>query len=140
MVPAVRIVVTGGSGFIGRQLAERLLAAGHQLHLLGRAPKKGLPASAEFSPWDPLAGTPPKTVIEGSDAIIHLAGEPVGQRWTEERLLGAREPRLRAGVPREALRLVWPRPDEPMAVARALDDLRAQCDGAPGHAGAECHA
>ena len=84
MVPAMRIVVTGGSGFVGRQLAERLLAAGHQLHLLGRAPKKGLPAAAEFSPWDPLAGTPPKTVIEGSDAVIHLAGEPLAQRWTEE--------------------------------------------------------
>jgi len=80
----VRIVVTGWSGFIGRQLAERLLAGGHQVHLLGRAPKKGLPPAAEFSPWDPLAGTPPKSAIEAADAIVHLAGEPVAQRWTAE--------------------------------------------------------
>jgi quinol-cytochrome oxidoreductase complex cytochrome b subunit/coenzyme F420-reducing hydrogenase delta subunit len=64
----------------------------------------------------------------------------LGQRWTEERLLGIREPRLRAGVPREALRVVWPRPAEPRAVARSLDDLRAQCDGAAGRAEVECHA
>jgi len=64
----------------------------------------------------------------------------LGQRWTEERLLGIREPRLRAGVPREALRVVWPRPGKPRGVARALDDLRAQCDGSPGRAEVECDA
>ena len=64
----------------------------------------------------------------------------LGQRWTEERLLGLREPRLRAGVPREALRVVWPTPGEPMAVAHALDALRVQLDGRPGRTGAECHA
>lgn len=64
----------------------------------------------------------------------------IGQRWTEERLLGIREPRLRAGVSREALRVVWPTPAEPMAVARALDALRRLCDSAAGRAEAECHA
>jgi coenzyme F420-reducing hydrogenase delta subunit len=64
----------------------------------------------------------------------------LGQRWTEERLLGMREPRLRAGVPREALRVVWPGPGEPMAVARALDDLRRQCGAAASRAEAGCHA
>ncbi|MDE2297981.1 MAG: hydrogenase iron-sulfur subunit [Burkholderiales bacterium] len=47
-----------------------------------------------------------------------------GQRWTEERLRGEREPHLRAGVPRPRLRVVWPTPSEPRAVARALDELR----------------
>ena len=47
-----------------------------------------------------------------------------GQRWTEERLRGEREPRLRAGVPRERLRVVWPTTGEPSAVADALDQLR----------------
>jgi coenzyme F420-reducing hydrogenase delta subunit/ferredoxin len=63
----------------------------------------------------------------------------LGQRWTEERLLGAREPRLRAGVSREALRVVWPRPGEPRAVARALDDLRTHGETEAGRGEAECH-
>jgi coenzyme F420-reducing hydrogenase delta subunit/ferredoxin len=48
----------------------------------------------------------------------------LGQRWTEERLDGAREPHLREGVPRARLRLVWPRSGDPLAVGRALDELR----------------
>ncbi|MEO7114770.1 MAG: hydrogenase iron-sulfur subunit, partial [Caldimonas sp.] len=52
----------------------------------------------------------------------------LGQRWTEERLAALREPRLRSSVPREALRVVWPRPGEPMEVTRALDELRTQQD------------
>ena len=47
-----------------------------------------------------------------------------GQRWTEERLIGLREPHLRASVPRERLRLVWPVGSDPSAFARALDQLR----------------
>jgi ferredoxin len=64
----------------------------------------------------------------------------LGQRWIEQRLLGEREPHLRAGVAREALRVVWPRPAEPMAVARALDALRGQCDSAADRTGVERHA
>lgn len=63
----------------------------------------------------------------------------LGQRWTEERLLGVREPRLRADSPRDALRVVWPSPGEPMAVARALDELRLRCDSAAHPAEAACH-
>ncbi|MEP7301144.1 MAG: hydrogenase iron-sulfur subunit [Caldimonas sp.] len=54
----------------------------------------------------------------------------LGQRWTQERLAAVREPRLRATVPRAALRVVWPRPGQPMEVARALDELRTQRDRA----------
>ncbi|MDL2338641.1 MAG: hydrogenase iron-sulfur subunit [Pseudomonadota bacterium] len=49
----------------------------------------------------------------------------LGQRWTEERLRGVREPHLRTAVPRERLQVVWPTPGEPQAAARALDALRA---------------
>ena len=61
----------------------------------------------------------------------------LGQRWTEQRLLGLREPHLRAGVAGEALRVVWPSPGEPGAVERALDALRRQSDHVARRAGAE---
>jgi uncharacterized protein (TIGR01777 family) len=80
----MRILVTGGSGFLGRRLCAGLLEAGHELLLLGRAPKRGMPAAAEFATWNPESGPPPAAAIEGAEAIIHLAGEPVGQRWTGE--------------------------------------------------------
>ncbi len=63
----------------------------------------------------------------------------LGQRWTEERLLGVREPRLRADAPREALRVVWPSPGAPTAVAQALDELRLRCDSGAQRADAACH-
>jgi coenzyme F420-reducing hydrogenase delta subunit/Fe-S-cluster-containing hydrogenase component 2 len=48
----------------------------------------------------------------------------LGQRWIEQRLLGMREPHLRASVPRERVRLAWPTAGDPHARARALDQLR----------------
>ena len=79
----MRILLTGAFGLIGRALSSRLLAGGHQLHLAGRAPRKGLPAGARFSIWD-FQSPPPAEALEGTDAVIHLAGEPVAQRWTAE--------------------------------------------------------
>jgi hypothetical protein len=77
----MRITVTGASGFIGRRLLERLQAAGHAVSVLGRKPAGGLP----FYFWE--AGgenQPPEESLRGADAVVHLAGEPVAQRWTEE--------------------------------------------------------
>jgi coenzyme F420-reducing hydrogenase delta subunit/Fe-S-cluster-containing hydrogenase component 2 len=47
-----------------------------------------------------------------------------GQHWTDERLRGEREPHLRASVPRERLRVVWPTTGDAAAVSRALSELR----------------
>lgn len=48
----------------------------------------------------------------------------LGNRWTEERLTGAREPHLRGNVPGEALRIAWAERGEEAELAAALDDLR----------------
>ncbi|MBM3734730.1 MAG: TIGR01777 family protein [Acidobacteria bacterium] len=80
----MRVVITGASGLIGRRLIPRLLAAGHQVRALGRAPKKGLPAGTEFAIWDPTKGPPAPGSLEDADAVVHLAGEPVSQRWSAE--------------------------------------------------------
>jgi uncharacterized protein len=67
------ITVTGASGFLGRHLVEELKAEAHDVQVLGR------------DRWDTLSGQePPPESLERADAIVHLAGEPVAQRWTAE--------------------------------------------------------
>jgi uncharacterized protein len=68
----MKITITGASGFIGQPLTQALAAAGHQLRGLGR------------DRWNLLSGEPPLDSLEGADAVIHLAGEPLAQRWTPE--------------------------------------------------------
>ncbi len=56
------VAITGASGFIGRRLSERLGAAGHTVRGLHRG----------FAATD----------LDGCEAVVNLAGEPVGQRWS----------------------------------------------------------
>lgn len=75
----VKIVVSGGSGFIGSPLVKRLAARGDEVVVLSRDPSRGL----EWHPprqgaWSKVAGE--------ADVVINLAGENVGDgRWTAER-------------------------------------------------------
>jgi uncharacterized protein (TIGR01777 family) len=75
-----RIAVTGGSGLIGSALCAALEADGTEVvRLVRRDPKAG-----EVR-WDPAAGTIDATGLEGLDAVIHLAGEGIGERrWSAE--------------------------------------------------------
>jgi uncharacterized protein (TIGR01777 family) len=79
----VNITVTGASGFLGRRLIRRLLHDGHGVHVLGRSRKQELPAAVGFSAWDAMIGPPPLESLERADAVIHLAGESVAQRWND---------------------------------------------------------
>ena len=79
----MNVTVTGASGFLGNRLIARLLEAGHRVHVLGRARKAELPAEVAFSAWDAMKGPPPEESVAGADAVIHLAGEPVAQRWSD---------------------------------------------------------
>jgi uncharacterized protein len=79
----MNVTITGASGFIGQRLLGRLLRDGHSLHAMGRS-RPGGPAEVRFSSWDAGKVAVPVEAIEGTDAIVHLAGEPVGQRWNDE--------------------------------------------------------
>ncbi len=73
----MKCVVSGGTGFIGGRLVERLKRDGHEARVWSRR------AEAPYQ-WDPLAGSPALESLEGADAVIHLAGETVAQRWNDE--------------------------------------------------------
>jgi uncharacterized protein (TIGR01777 family) len=90
----MRFAVTGASGFIGRRLLAMLESTGHEVHALGRAPRKGLRPAVRFFVWDPAEGPPPPASFEGVDAVIHLAGEPIAQRWSGEAKRRIRSSRL----------------------------------------------
>jgi coenzyme F420-reducing hydrogenase delta subunit len=59
----------------------------------------------------------------------------LGARWTEERLLGLREPHLRGQVPRERLEVAWADAGEEASLHRALERLRARVHGLRATAG-----
>lgn len=94
----MKILLTGATGFVGRAIARRLLLAGHELVLTTRSPEHAqksfpLPVSG-FVGWDPNAGPLPAGSLDGVEAVIHLAGESVSERWTEDRKRAIRESRI----------------------------------------------
>jgi uncharacterized protein (TIGR01777 family) len=66
----MNVTVTGATGFIGRNLVQSLAADHHSVRALSRAA------------WNIFAGEPPAESLTGADAVVHLAGAPVAQRWT----------------------------------------------------------
>jgi len=75
----VRVAVTGASGLIGTALTSDLIADGHEVRRLVRREVRG----PDEVRWDPIAGTVDRTGLAGVDAVIHLAGAPIGHLWTK---------------------------------------------------------
>lgn len=82
----MKILITGATGLVGRELIHRLLINGHEVLALARSPQNlpELPDKNIFAWSDDQA--PPAAAIAGCDAIVHLAGEGiVDQRWSKSR-------------------------------------------------------
>ena len=89
----MRVAVTGSTGLIGRALVERLASGGHQAVRVVRA--TGSPdQQGPVVNWDPAADRIGGEVLEGVDAVVHLAGEPIAaRRWSpaqKRRIAGSR--------------------------------------------------
>jgi uncharacterized protein (TIGR01777 family) len=82
---AKKVLVTGGSGMIGAALCNALIDRGYAVTGLSRNPEAAAKAqpSVEWHGWEPTRERPPAAAIEGADAVINLAGEPINQRWNE---------------------------------------------------------
>lgn len=71
-----RIAITGATGLIGATASQRLREEGWEVLPISRGRHAGAIR------WDPGAGYLDRDSLEGSDAVLHLAGEPIAQRWT----------------------------------------------------------
>jgi uncharacterized protein (TIGR01777 family) len=91
----MKVTVTGATGRIGSHLVAALKARGDDVTVLSRSPERATEQlGVEALAWDPENETAPMTALVGRDAVVHLAGEDVGQRWSKDvkaRILSSRE-------------------------------------------------
>lgn len=73
----MRVTLTGATGRIGQSLVDALRERGDDVTILSRG---GRPGTVR---WEPKSGPAPAEALSGRDAVIHLAGEDVGQRWSD---------------------------------------------------------
>jgi uncharacterized protein len=77
----LRILISGASGFIGSALSNKLVSSGHRVLRLTREPVS--PGQDAVS-WNPRTGALDPADLEGVEAVVHLAGEGIGDhRWTD---------------------------------------------------------
>lgn len=88
----MKVVVTGGTGFLGRRVVARLSASGHAVTVVTRdvtGASLALPAGTAALAW----GGGAEEAVREADGLVNLAGEPIAQRWSSsvrERLVSSR--------------------------------------------------
>ncbi|HKQ05529.1 MAG TPA: TIGR01777 family oxidoreductase [Blastocatellia bacterium] len=92
----MKILITGATGLIGRQLCQSLLREGHTVIGLSRRPEKARDVQVtEMHRWDAMSGPPDARSLGGADAVIHLAGEPIAaRRWSDAQKKRVRDSRV----------------------------------------------
>jgi uncharacterized protein (TIGR01777 family) len=84
----MRILITGGTGLVGRALAKNLVDRDHAVVILsrGEGASKGFPDGVSICRWDARSVDVLVEHVERADAVVHLAGENIGDgRWTASR-------------------------------------------------------
>jgi uncharacterized protein (TIGR01777 family) len=137
----MNVTLTGATGLIGPAIVRALRARGDAVTVLSRDPERARAAlgDVEAHAWQPLQEPAPTAALNGRDAVVHLAGENVAQRWNDEARraivesretgtrnlvagMGAAEPRPAALVSASAIGYYGPRGDEPVTEDAAPGD------------------
>lgn len=95
----MKVVITGGSGLIGRALAFNLAADKHQVIVLSRNPQEArkMPSGVQLARWDARTAESWVEHAEDADAIVNLAGATLDNRWTDAYKKRILESRVQAG-------------------------------------------
>lgn len=81
----MKVTVTGATGLIGSKLVAALKGRGDEVTVLSRDPARAREAlGVEAHGWQPLDEPAPAAALSGRDAVVHLLGENVAQRWNEK--------------------------------------------------------
>jgi len=95
MMKSKTVLITGGTGLVGRALIPLLIHSGYNVRVLTRS-KSNIDDTESFK-WDIRNGSIDDGAIEGVDHIIHLAGENIGRgRWTKARKKDILQSRIRS--------------------------------------------
>lgn len=84
----MRVLVTGATGFVGKPLVKKFIEEGHQVTAVsrGRRPDRKIGAACQSLVWDYTKGDFPVEALQGIDAVVNLAGEPLMKgRWNNEK-------------------------------------------------------
>jgi uncharacterized protein (TIGR01777 family) len=112
----MRVIISGGSGLIGRELTKSLVVDNHEVLIISRYPKavKNVPSSVKAIGWDEVTLA---ESLESADAVVNLAGasiageSPLKMRWTPKRKIQILESRLNSGkIIVEALKATHKKP------------------------------
>jgi uncharacterized protein len=96
----MKVIITGGTGLIGRALTMRLAEAGDEIIILSRGggTRDWLPSGARIVEWDAKTGKGWHAELKNTDAIVNLAGDSIGStRWTEAKKQRIYDSRINAG-------------------------------------------
>lgn len=130
----MHILITGGTGFIGRALCQQLLRAGHSPCVLTRDPARAAMTLPGVRVIDELVQAGPM------DAVVNLAGEPLAEgRWTARRKQAFRDSRI--GTTQRLLQWIEAQPVRPRVLVSgsaigyygARDDVPVNEDAPAGH-------
>ncbi|HEX5898995.1 MAG TPA: TIGR01777 family oxidoreductase [Solirubrobacteraceae bacterium] len=82
----MNVTLTGATGLIGTGIVRALQARGDAVTVLSRDPDKARAALGDVDAhaWRPREEPAPAAALSGRDAVVHLAGESVAQRWTDD--------------------------------------------------------
>jgi uncharacterized protein (TIGR01777 family) len=142
----MKILITGATGLVGRRFIAHARAEGHAITALSRDAVRGRQVLGEdpdvaVHAWpEPKSAPPPAAALRGADAVVHLLGEPIAQRWSDSVKQEIRDSRVRSTAQLVAGLAALPEAERPRVLVSqsatgyygARDDTPLDENAAPG--------